>query len=276
MGQVRIHRHRQSDQFTTLPNALLQDGAMSWGARGLLAFLLSLPQDWQIRTADLIDRSPGGEARLRTLRGELEGVGYLRKRRVCDARGRVTEWVWEVTDEAGRWPDGDSPHVENPHVGNPHVDSPHVENHRAYKETSDKRQIDKRHTPPNPPEGGEREGAPAAVGSEPEQPPVVPDPVAARYRAYPWLDSRRRPLPGLLEYVIRSLPKKEDRAEAVAMARAYILKAGALEGREEAMWALWEDYQAEQQRRDMTPAERERMEQERQWREAQARMEQQA
>lgn len=127
-------------------------------------------------------------------------------------------------------------------------------------------------SPPTPSRTAGSERAPTAFGPEPEQPSAVPDRMAARYRAYPWLDAQRRPLPEFLEHVIRALPKKADRAEAVAMARAYLRKAGHLEGRLEAIEDLWADFTAERDRQTLSPAERERQEQERQWREHLARM----
>ena len=69
--------------------------------------------------------------------------------------------------------------------------------------------------------------------------------MAAQYVAQPWLNSRRRPDDGFVEFVIRSLPKKDDRAEALNMARAYIRKVDTVQGRLEAVEQLWEDYQAE-------------------------------
>lgn len=47
--------------FTALSNRPIQDEALSWWARGLLLYLLSLSDDWEILVADLINRSPNAK-----------------------------------------------------------------------------------------------------------------------------------------------------------------------------------------------------------------------
>jgi hypothetical protein len=82
-----------------------------------------------------------------------------------------------------------------------------------------------------------------------------------RYQLHPWLDSRHRPIADFVEFVIRALPKKDDRAESLATARAYIRKVDHVEGRLDAVLQLWEDFQqhltekAEAERRAKEDAE---------------------
>ena len=44
---------------------------LSWGARGMLAYLLTKPDDWQVNTTELIKSSPAGKAKVQTLINEL-------------------------------------------------------------------------------------------------------------------------------------------------------------------------------------------------------------
>lgn len=83
-----------------------------------------------------------------------------------------------------------------------------------------------------------------------DSPTVVPlqakrfDKTAAQYEPlYPWQESSRRFNQGFVDYVIRSLPKKDDQVEARECAKAFLRKARTLEGRLEAVEELWDDYQ---------------------------------
>jgi hypothetical protein len=73
--------------FTILRNATLEDTRLSWEARGLLAFLLSKPDNWVVNTKHLVSQSPN--ARTKKVLGilaELEKFGYL-----IEVQGRDAE-----------------------------------------------------------------------------------------------------------------------------------------------------------------------------------------
>lgn len=72
-------------------NAALEDERLTWRARGVLAYLLSRPEDWTTSAERLAGLSPKGtEGRdsMRTVLAELESAGYLRRQKTQDARGR--------------------------------------------------------------------------------------------------------------------------------------------------------------------------------------------
>src|SRR4051794_9053866 len=88
---IRTVKDRQHP-YTQIVNRVLTDDRLSWEARGMLAYLLSKPDDWQVRFSDL--RRQGGRGRDSTQRilKELAAAGY--RVRVCRhlADGR---WYWE-------------------------------------------------------------------------------------------------------------------------------------------------------------------------------------
>ena len=128
---LRIHRHTRVDHYTILPNDILQNDALSWAARGMLAYLLSLPPDWRLKTTDLIRRGQEGKARFYRIKAELEAAGFLRGTVSRTPQGVIAEWVWEVTDEAHCWPDsGKSESGETP-VGSPDSGFPEGGEHSA-------------------------------------------------------------------------------------------------------------------------------------------------
>jgi hypothetical protein len=74
---MTVHRIHYTANFTVLPNALLQDDCLTWAARGLLAYLFSRGDGWEVQTAHLVTQSPMGRDGVRSVLRELELIGYL-------------------------------------------------------------------------------------------------------------------------------------------------------------------------------------------------------
>ena len=49
-----IYRAEKTKDFTIMSNAHLRDGRLSLKAKGLLSYMLSLPDDWRFSTRGLI------------------------------------------------------------------------------------------------------------------------------------------------------------------------------------------------------------------------------
>ncbi|MDV2476801.1 replication protein [Rhodococcus zopfii] len=80
---------RKADNFTILSNAVLGDDRLSFRARGLLAWLLSKPADWHIRSDAIARHSPKeGRDAIRSIMRELRDAGYLVVEKHQDERGR--------------------------------------------------------------------------------------------------------------------------------------------------------------------------------------------
>lgn len=87
-GIIRVRKDRN---YSVISNIMVEDERLSWAARGILTYLLSKPNSWQVRTRDLIQRSPAGEDKVRRLLKELETYGYLVRHKTRGAKGR---WAW--------------------------------------------------------------------------------------------------------------------------------------------------------------------------------------
>ena len=87
MAVLRIHKKQQN--FVILDKTCLNDESLSWGAKGLHAYLISLPDNWKVRVSDLKERARNGRDAVRGLLSELEQAGYIQKT-TCrdDASGR--------------------------------------------------------------------------------------------------------------------------------------------------------------------------------------------
>jgi hypothetical protein len=93
---VKIHRSNRDSHFTIIPDETLRDSRLSWQARGLLAEILSRPDDW-ITSADRLwadarrERYKPGEGRdkIRAAFAELDSAGYLSRERKRGPAGRI-------------------------------------------------------------------------------------------------------------------------------------------------------------------------------------------
>jgi hypothetical protein len=98
MTILRIHKKQQN--FVVLDKTCLNDVMLSWGAKGLHSYLMSLPDDWQVRVSDLRVRSKNGRDAVRGLLSELEQVGYIQRsgrRNSVDGRfGGIEYLVFET------------------------------------------------------------------------------------------------------------------------------------------------------------------------------------
>ena len=104
-----IRRSVRPSHYTVIDNLVLQDKRMSWKAQGLLTYLLSLPDSWQVNIKHLAKERPDGKESTLSGLKELKALGYLKKICVRDDRGRVLRWETQVF--ASPW------NAEKPHSG---------------------------------------------------------------------------------------------------------------------------------------------------------------
>ncbi len=90
-----IFRIAQRDQpFAQIDKRSLCDKTLSLEAKGLLSYLLSKPDDWQVRLNDMIGQARGNVHAVRRALRELRARGYARllfPRRAGKVRG--SEWI---------------------------------------------------------------------------------------------------------------------------------------------------------------------------------------
>ena len=97
-----IYRVEKTKDFTIMSNAHLKDGRLSLKAKGLLSYMLSLPDDWRFSTRGLIANCREGADAVRKALCELEAAGYLRRTRIRSENGSYVEGAWCVYEIPGR------------------------------------------------------------------------------------------------------------------------------------------------------------------------------
>lgn len=101
-SKIEIDREGEIDYAKPLPRALLRDSRLSFGARGLFAFLWDLPRGWTIRLVHLIRMAPEGRDALRSRLRELEAVGAIRIESIRVDGGKFAGKRW-ILVSADRW-----------------------------------------------------------------------------------------------------------------------------------------------------------------------------
>ncbi len=84
-----IHHFDYQHSFTMVPNQIVEDYRLSWGARGLALRILGMRQGVKISESALLDSAPSGRDALRTLIRELESIGYLERTRERNSNGTL-------------------------------------------------------------------------------------------------------------------------------------------------------------------------------------------
>lgn len=87
MSIIRVARRRR---YTVVSNGPIEDPQLSFRALGVLTYLLSKPDHWEVRVAELIGAHSEGRAAVDSALAELERAGYVTRDEGRDAAGRFT------------------------------------------------------------------------------------------------------------------------------------------------------------------------------------------
>jgi hypothetical protein len=113
-----IIRHKHKGRFVIVPNGIFHDPRLSLAAKGLLAYLLSLPADWEVRHDQLQRKLGIGRKLLDRAFRELIAAGYVIRDEFQgrDEHNRFTTLNYVVSDITNRvTPDVPSPtHAKPP------------------------------------------------------------------------------------------------------------------------------------------------------------------
>jgi hypothetical protein len=135
-----IHVKKRDNPYAQIDKRALNDDRLSYKARGLLAYLLSKPPDWQVWVRDLINRSQkDGETAVRSALKELKEWGYMQEHqsRMEDGTfGPVEYWIYE--EPLGGFPQADKPHAVEPKAEKPQAENQgHTNNDSTENQSTD-------------------------------------------------------------------------------------------------------------------------------------------
>ena len=141
---MSIKRAPRKHSYTNINNKVFQNGVLSWRAMGLLSYVLSKPDNWNIIPDALVKVTEGTAKNDRRstvydILKELKDSGFVSMTRYGD--GSVDYVVFDEPNLKNREEDTDpnlkNPNRDNPNLENPNRDNPHVLITTDYLTTTD-------------------------------------------------------------------------------------------------------------------------------------------
>lgn len=123
---MAIIKHSYTRCFTVIDNTCLQDPTMTLKAKGLYAYLMSLPEDWVLHQTELKRHFKDGKDSIRTAMNELIEKGYVTKTVTRNELGQIVDCTYVVYDVLENRPDTEEPIAENQTSVNPPIQSTNV------------------------------------------------------------------------------------------------------------------------------------------------------
>ena len=126
MAQFKL---RCEKDFMAIHNNIFKDKTISLKAKGLLAFMMSVPPDWDYSLAGLAACNKDGLVSVRSALQELEDNFYVKLTKKKKKKGQIIDMQYDVSDEPvfGNRIE-EKPFLENPKADNPKTEKPLSEN----------------------------------------------------------------------------------------------------------------------------------------------------
>ena len=99
-----IIKKGSADNFMMMQREALQRADMSMKAKGLLAYIMSLPTDWVIHQNELVTHFTDGDKAVRSATNELIKAGYLVRHQSRAESGHFSEVTYTAVDFIGEEP----------------------------------------------------------------------------------------------------------------------------------------------------------------------------
>jgi len=115
MATIRVN-HKSS--FTVISNALINDSRLDYKDVGLLVYLLSKPDNWEVSTAHLQTIKKSGRDAIHASLNAIIKAGYATRK--TNPRGG---WDYEIFEQSNT----ENPNTENPNTENPNTENPNTE-----------------------------------------------------------------------------------------------------------------------------------------------------
>lgn len=123
-----VFRVQKTKDFTVMSNHHLKNKDLSLRSKGLLSFMLSLPEDWDYSLKGLATLNKEGIDAIRSAINELEAFGYIERSRVRNEKGQLGENEYIIHElPISPEPKQTEPTLENPTLDNPMQEKPTLE-----------------------------------------------------------------------------------------------------------------------------------------------------
>ena len=139
---MSVFKIEKNQNYTVMSNHHLRDRNLSYKAKGLLSFMLSLPDDWDYSLAGLCSISKESRDGIRSIHKELQEHHYVEIEKVRGNKGyfEYNYLIYEIPHFIDLENEQNNPDTENPHMDTPNVEMPTQIN---TNKINTKKQIDK-------------------------------------------------------------------------------------------------------------------------------------
>ena len=96
---MAVYRVERTRDYTVMCNYHLKDKALSLKAKGLLSMMLSMPEEWNYSTRGLSAICKEGVEAIGNALKELEKAGYMVRRQLRGANGRITDTEYIIHEK---------------------------------------------------------------------------------------------------------------------------------------------------------------------------------
>ena len=139
---MAVFKVRKVKNYTSMSNEHLQNKELSLKAKGLLSYMLSLPDDWNYSLEGLVSNCKESKTSIRSTLNELKQHGYLSVEKLYPNKtsSKKIEYAYNIYEERGL-----NPYIKNQDMDNPYLASQYIENNtqQSTNRLNTKEQIDK-------------------------------------------------------------------------------------------------------------------------------------
>lgn len=99
INKTEFIRVEKTSNYTVIHNQFLKRKDLSWKAKGILAYVLSLPDDWNINLKEIIKHATDGEKSFRSGWKELKEAGYVSRHPIRESKTKkISHWETVVRE----------------------------------------------------------------------------------------------------------------------------------------------------------------------------------
>ena len=133
-------RVEKTKNYSVINNEFIRREDLSWKAKGILTYILTLPDDWVININEIMTHATEGEKAFRSGWKELKDAGYVNRYPVRDKdSNKITHWetvIRESVDMKGFEPLTYNVQVQNAQVQNVQVQKDNLQSTYITKDLS--------------------------------------------------------------------------------------------------------------------------------------------
>ena len=116
---MNIITRKRNSNYTTISNVFLRDIRLSCKAKGILAVIMGLPDDWDFSIRGILSITKEGRDAVYSAIKELKDYGYCEVSEQKDNNGKFKGYSYCFSDEALLQPHPEKPYTEKPYTENP-------------------------------------------------------------------------------------------------------------------------------------------------------------